>query len=165
MTKLEVHVLKLLILPAALLVLAFGLVGCSSSDDDDDNSPASAGTARSDGPTSGTTPSSSGSGSGSVQDVAVRAGERGEQYFFEVSNTNLKAGKVKVTLTNAGPERNHTFVVKKLDNSGNLAEIDEVQPNLTGTAEFDLTAGTYQFQCDLRGHADRGQKGSFTVSN
>ena len=158
--------MKLLILPVALLVLAFGLVGCSSGDEDDDNSPAPAGTAQNDGPSSSTNPPSGGSSASGVQEVAVRSGERGEQYFFELSNTNLKTGKVKVTLSNGGPERPHTFVVRKLDKSGNLAEIQQVQPNLTGTVEFDRTAaGTYQFQCDLRGHADRGQKGSFTVSN
>jgi len=157
--------LKLVILPAALLVLAFGLVGCSSSDDGDDTpAPPAAGTAQNDGPSSATTPSG-GSTSG-VQAVSVKSGENGDSYFFEVSQTNLKTGKVKVTLENSGPERPHTFIVKKLDNSGNLAEISQVEPRLSGSVEFDLTAaGTYQFQCDLRGHADRGQRGSFTVSN
>lgn len=161
--------IKLLVLPAALIALSFGLVACGGSDDDDDDggssSPGTSATAQNDGPTSSSSPASGGSSSG-TQEVSVRAGERGDQYFFEVSNTSLKTGKVKVTLNNAGPERPHTFVVKKLDGSGNLAELKQVDPNTSGTLEFDLTsAGTYQFQCDLRGHADRGQKGSFTVTS
>ncbi len=159
---------KLLVLPVTLIALSFGLVACGGSDDDDDDgassSPGPSATAQNDGPTSSSSPASGGSTTG-TQDVSIRAGERGDQYFFEVSNTNLKTGKVKVTMNNAGPERPHTFVVKKLDGSGNLAELKQIEPNQTGTVEFDLTsAGTYQFQCDLRGHAGRGQKGSFTVS-
>lgn len=101
--------------------------------------------------------------SAAVQEVTVRAGESGQNYYFQVSTTSLTTGKVKVTMTNAGPERPHTFVVR----SGNtkVAEISETQPGQTRSVEFELTsAGTYQFVCDLRGHADRGQSGAFTVS-
>ena len=160
--------MKLLVLPAALLVLGLGILGCSSSDDDDggggtSSEPTRSATAQNDGPVSSSTAQGGGS-TATVQAVSVRASENGNAYSFEVSNSNLKTGKVKVTLTNAGPERPHTFVVKKSDGT-NLAEISETQPGGTGTVEFDLTAaGTYQFQCDLRGHADRGQRGSFTVT-
>jgi uncharacterized cupredoxin-like copper-binding protein len=158
-TPSEVHVLKLLVLPFALIALSLGLVACGGSDDDDNGggSPSTASTPQNDG--------SSGSSGGAAQEVTVTAGERGEQYYFTVNNTNLKAGKVKVTLNNAGPERPHTFVVKTLDGNGNIAELDQVEPTKTGTLEFELpAAGSYQFMCELRGHADRGQKGTFTVS-
>jgi len=157
-----------------MLALSLGVLGCSSSDDDgDDAAPApTTATATSDGssnasPPAGTvtTPTTTAdSDDAAVQEVTVRAGENGQEYFFEVSNTDLTTGKVKVTMTNDGPERPHTFIVR--DSGGEtIAEIEETEPGETGTVEFELTdAGSYTFICDLRGHVDRGQSGTFTVT-
>jgi uncharacterized cupredoxin-like copper-binding protein len=153
-------VLKLLAIPILITVISLGLVAFGRASNDNDSSTTA------DLPTAENgNPAASISADG-VQEISVTSGERGDQYYFDVSSTHLKTGKVRVTLSNSGPERQHTFVVKKQDGSGNLAEIKQTDPRKTGTVEFELTsAGTYQFQCDLRGHADRGQKGTFTVTS
>ena len=96
----------------------------------------------------------------------VTAVESGDAYSFNVSRTTLRTGKVKVTLVNQqGQERPHTFVVKSLDGNSDVLNMPQVQPGNRAEMEFDLTAaGTYNFLCELRGHADRGQRGSFTVT-
>jgi plastocyanin len=99
------------------------------------------------------------------QTVIVKSGERGGEYFFEPKDLSVAAGKLTVTLDNSGPERPHTWAVKSKTGEGDVARVERTPVGSTGTAEFTLTeAGTYEIYCTLPGHADRGQRGTLTVS-
>ena len=61
--------------------------------------------------------------------------------------------------------RNHTFELKTLDGSGDVFKSDQIEPGKTVDFQFTVTApGTYNFLCYQRGHADRGQTGTLTVT-
>lgn len=94
------------------------------------------------------------------QAINVKAGD----YFYEPKEFSVRPGAVTVTMSNDGPERPHTFVVRNLNGSGELAKIDRVNVGTTATLEFTLAEeGTYQVLCTLPGHADRGQTATFVV--
>ncbi len=95
------------------------------------------------------------------QAIAVKAGD----YFFDPKDYRVRPGVITVTMTNEGPERPHTFVVKNRSGDGDLAKTDRVPVNANSTLEFTLMEeGTYEVYCSLPGHADRGQRGTITVA-
>jgi uncharacterized cupredoxin-like copper-binding protein len=99
---------------------------------------------------------------GAAQTIEIRSGERSSsEYFFEPKELTATAGQVTFRLTNAGPERPHTFVVNR--GGTEVGRIDRTEPNQNRQVAMTLTAGTYEFICGLPGHADRGQKGTLTV--
>ena len=96
-----------------------------------------------------------------VSNITVRAGD----WFFEPNVYTVKAGTVKVTFNSVGPMFPHTFAVKNLNGEGELFTSDRVENGQTGSFEFRVTQpGTYQLLCVVRGHADRGQTGTLTVT-
>ena len=74
-----------------------------------------------------------------VQEVTVTARETGDAYVFDVSQTTLRLGRVRITLINQGPERPHTFVVKGLDGNTDLLNISQIDPGNRTTREFEIT--------------------------
>jgi plastocyanin len=96
------------------------------------------------------------------QVLNVRAGE----YFFDPKDFQVRPGAITVTMTNEGPERPHTFVVKNRNGEGDLAKTDRVPVGSAPvTLEFTIMEeGTYEVYCSLPGHADRGQRGTLTVA-
>lgn len=99
---------------------------------------------------------------GAAQTIEIRAGERSSsEYFFEPKELTAQAGKITFSLTNGGPERPHTFVVRQ--NGAEVGRVDRTEPGQNRQVEMTLAAGTYEFMCALPGHADRGQKGTLTV--
>ena len=95
------------------------------------------------------------------QALTVKSGE----YYFEPKDFRVRPGAVVVTMTNEGPERPHTFVVKNKSGDGDLAKTERVAQGQVATLEFNVTEeGTYEVYCNLPGHADRGQRGTLTVS-
>jgi uncharacterized cupredoxin-like copper-binding protein len=101
-----------------------------------------------------------------VQQVSVKDMENGDAYTFDPNQITVKAGKVVVHYTNpATSARNHTFELKNLDGSGDIVKSDQIAPGGTIDFEFTVTApGKYDFLCFNRGHADRGQTGTLTVT-
>ncbi|RLT36752.1 MAG: hypothetical protein DWI58_18145 [Chloroflexi bacterium] len=94
--------------------------------------------------------------------IAVEEGD--SKYSYDPNKLTLKAGEVTVKLTNkAGNQRPHTLFVK--DASGKeIAKSERVQPGASLDVKFTVAeAGTYQFYCNLMGHADKGQTGVLTV--
>jgi uncharacterized cupredoxin-like copper-binding protein len=55
--------------------------------------------------------------------------------------------------------------VKNLNGEGELFTSDRFENGQTGNFEFTVSQpGTYQILCVVRGHADRGQTGTLTVT-
>lgn len=139
------------VVAAAMLVPLF-LAGCGGSD-----------TASSTSTANEATPASAAAAVATPvppQVLEIRAGD----YFFEPKDVSVRTGAVRVTLSNSGPERPHTWVIKTLNGGGDLARTDRIAVGGSGTIEFTVSEpGTYEVYCSLPGHADRGQRGTLTV--
>jgi plastocyanin len=95
-----------------------------------------------------------------AQVLTVEMGE----FFFEPSSLSVRPGAVTVNLTNVGERRAHTFIVKTLSGSDDLAGTDEIPLGESATLQFTLTQpGTYEVYCGVGNHAERGQTGTLTV--
>ncbi len=133
------------------------LTGCGSSDDEKDTASQSQATQA----PAGTT-GSAGAAAAAPQALELKAGD----YFYEPKDLTVKAGAVTITMMNAGPDRPHTFNVKNKNGSGDLAKMPQVRVGQSGTLQFTvMEAGTYEVYCSLPGHADRGQRGTLTVTS
>jgi plastocyanin len=160
---------RLIIGLVAAVALTAALTACGGSDDDDAASeattaPQTAAAAGASGATSApgaavtTTPTQAAPVPAAF---TIKAGD----YFYEPKDLQARPGAITVTMTNDGPERPHTFNVKNKGGDGDLAKSERVNVNGTTTLEFTIMEeGTYEVYCSLPGHADRGQRGTLTVS-
>lgn len=95
------------------------------------------------------------------QAITLKAGE----YYFDPNELRMRPGAITITMTNDGPERPHTFVVRNRDGNGDLFRSERVPVAETTTLEFSvMEEGTYQVFCSLPGHEERGQRGTLTVA-
>lgn len=95
------------------------------------------------------------------QALQVKAGD----FFFDAKDITVRPGPVTVTVSNSAERRDHTWVVKKKDGSGDLIKSPEVKAGQSATVEFTVSEeGTYEVYCSLPGHASRGQTGTLTVT-
>jgi uncharacterized cupredoxin-like copper-binding protein len=157
------------LLAGAALTLA--LTACGGSDDDDaageataapQATSAAATAAATPAPAAAATTAPTQAAAAAPQAIELRAGD----FFYEPSTLNAKAGTIVVTMQNVSDgNRPHTFIVKGKDGS-DMAKTDRIMPGQTGKLEFTIReAGTYEYYCNLPGHADRGQKGTLTVTS
>lgn len=104
--------------------------------------------------------------SGPVQQVTIKAGEKSDDvYYYDSNQIKASPGAVKLTLTNAGPDRPHSLTVKNLAGDGDIAKTSRVDVGKSAALEFTVTQeGTYKLICTIRGHADRGMVGTLTVA-
>ncbi len=96
-----------------------------------------------------------GSTSGGGQSITITATD----FKFDPNTINATPGQtINLTLKNNGQAR-HTFVLK--DANVNIG----ADPGQTATTTFKApaTAGTYQFICDVPGHAEQGMTGQLIV--
>lgn len=160
--------LRSAVLAASALILLFSSA-CGSDDDGDEQAaaPAAAVTVA-----ATTAPSTAGQAATQVatatatpagpQLVTMKAGE----WFFEPSTLSVRPGTVKITMTNDGPDRPHTLVIRQPNGDTELIRTERVEVGQSITVDVNATAvGTYEMLCVLPGHADRGQKGTFTVAS
>jgi uncharacterized cupredoxin-like copper-binding protein len=141
---------------AGITILSL-LTACGGSDDDKDTAVQSQATQAPAGSTG-----DAGAATAAPQALEVKAGD----YFYEPKDLTVKAGTVKITMANAGPDRPHTMNVKNKSGSGDLVKSERIQVGQSGSIEFTvMEAGTYEVYCSLPGHADRGQKGTLTVTS
>lgn len=95
-----------------------------------------------------------------AQAINVELGD----WFFEPATWNVRTGSVTFNMRNSSPERRHTMSVRNLSGGGVLAESEELEAGQSGTFTFNVTApGSYEVFCRIRGHEDRGQKGTLVV--
>ncbi len=81
-------------------------------------------------------------------------------FKFDPATITAKAGEtVNVTLVNKG-SATHTFVLK---DAGNFKISADAGQTAKGTFTAPSQAGTYDFICDVPGHADQGMTGKLTV--
>ena len=125
------------------LVLAFalatGLAACGGDDDDDD-------------------------GGGGSEAVTVTNGQitvEAHDVFFNVEHITTSAGALDVTLVEEG-NLEHTFVVEGSDGE-RLEPKLAVNGDSEDSGSFELTAGEYEYFCDIPGHRGQGMEGILTV--
>ncbi len=94
-------------------------------------------------------------GGGNAQDITITATD----FKFDPNTINATAGQtINVTLVNKG-SATHTFVVK---DAGNFKISADAGQSTKGTFTAPA-AGTYQFICDVPGHAEQGMTGQLIV--
>lgn len=79
------------------------------------------------------------------------------EYRFDMSQTTIPSGQVTFVITNKGSEV-HNFTINGVKNGTLLS------PGQSETWTVALPAGSYNVQCDVPFHADRGMVGIFTVT-
>ncbi len=94
-------------------------------------------------------------GRAAQQPPAAPAGEQAvtikmSEFKFDPATVQVRGGKVKFELTNAGTVE-HSFVIV-----GTGKKVEAIQPGKGGQLEIDLKPGTYQVECDIPGHKEAG---------
>lgn len=98
------------------------------------------------------------------------------EYSFDPPTVKEKAGKLTVTMKNAG-KYVHEFVLLKTNAAANslkvtngsvseaasVGEISETKPGTTASHTFDLKPGSYVYVCNIPGHYGDGMRGTITV--
>ena len=80
------------------------------------------------------------------------------------SFTGQAGEKIEFKLENKSASHQHELEILGPDGSV-VGEVSPVDPGTTGEAVIELEkAGTYTYKCGIANHADRGMKGTFTVS-
>lgn len=125
---------KFLLLIAASLVAAFGLVACGGGDDDDDAT-------RTPDVRAATPTAQSGDDNGEAEEIIVSMKDN----FFEPKEITLEAGKTyKIVARNDGVAI-HNMVILETDFASDM------MVNKGESSEFEVkfdSPGTYDFQCD-----------------
>lgn len=94
---------------------------------------------------------------GDVQEVQLEI----KEWQITPSNVEVKAGKVRFIVTNAGTMSHNITILQNGDVIGATPTFAPSEG--PKTIEVDLKAGTYNMMCSLPGHAARGQTGTITV--
>jgi plastocyanin len=133
-----------------IIALSLLVLGCGGGGDDDD------------GGGGGGNNATGSPAAGAAQTLTIKAGD----WYFEPNNLTVKAGSpVTVTFQSTGPMFPHTFNIKNLNGEGELFSSERFENGTTGTFTFTVSQpGSYQILCLIRGHADRGQTGTLTVT-
>jgi len=79
------------------------------------------------------------------------------EYAFQLSQTTIPSGQITFVIKNSGNEV-HNFAIL-----GNKAGA-QIAPGTSETWTVSLPPGTYNYQCDVPFHAERGMTGQFTVT-
>jgi uncharacterized cupredoxin-like copper-binding protein len=79
------------------------------------------------------------------------------EYAFQLSQSSMPSGKVTFVINNKGNEV-HNFAIL-----GNKAGA-QIGPGTPETWTVSLPPGTYNYQCDVPFHVDKGMVGQFTVT-
>jgi uncharacterized cupredoxin-like copper-binding protein len=79
------------------------------------------------------------------------------EYAFQLSQSTIPSGQITFVIKNSGNEV-HNFAIL-----GNKAGA-QIAPGTSETWTVSLPPGTYNYQCDVPFHADRGMTGQFTVT-
>jgi nitrite reductase (NO-forming) len=79
------------------------------------------------------------------------------EYAFQLSQSTIPSGQITFVINNKGNEV-HNFAIL-----GNKAGA-QIAPGTSETWTVALPPGTYNYQCDVPFHAERGMTGQFTVT-
>ena len=79
------------------------------------------------------------------------------EYAFQLSQSSIPSGQITFVINNKGNEV-HNFAIL-----GNRAGA-QIAPATSETWTVSLPPGTYNYQCDVPFHAERGMVGQFTVT-
>jgi uncharacterized cupredoxin-like copper-binding protein len=79
------------------------------------------------------------------------------EYAFQLSQSTIPSGQITFVINNKGNEV-HNFAIL-----GNKAGA-QIAPGTSETWTVALPPGTYNYQCDVPFHAERGMVGQFTVT-
>jgi plastocyanin len=81
---------------------------------------------------------------------------------YNVDTIDATAGALDVTLLQKG-SLDHTFVVEDADGEKVGERLTVTSSTEEARGSFDLTAGDYDFYCDIPGHRGQGMEGTIVV--
>jgi plastocyanin len=141
---------RLLVLAAAL-PLALGVIAGCGDDDDSSSTEASSTTSTE----STTTAASQGGGGGETLAVSET------DYALDPADPTVTAGTVTIEATNDG-QTTHSIEVEGPSGEQELEQ--DLAPGDSGTLEVDLSKpGTYEWYCPVGNHKEMGMEGEITV--
>jgi uncharacterized cupredoxin-like copper-binding protein len=108
-------------------------------------------------PTAPATNTTAAAANGDVQEVKLEI----KEWQITPNNVEVKAGKVRFIVTNAGTMSHNITILQNGDVVGSTPTFAPSEG--PKTIEVELKAGTYNMMCSLPGHAARGQTGTITV--
>jgi uncharacterized cupredoxin-like copper-binding protein len=79
------------------------------------------------------------------------------EYTFQLSQSSIPSGQITFVINNKGNEV-HNFDILGVRSGAQIA------PGTSETWTVSLPAGTYNYQCDVPFHVDKGMVGQFTVT-
>jgi uncharacterized cupredoxin-like copper-binding protein len=82
-----------------------------------------------------------------------------KDYAITLSTSTVSAGMVTFNVKNSGPSAHNFNVMSNGEEKGVMT----LDPGTTATLMLDLTAGSYDFRCNIPGHNLLGMKGTLTV--
>lgn len=85
-----------------------------------------------------------------------------DEYFFNLSRLSVPAGRLILQVKNNGEDDHDLRIVGPRGTA--RAETGVVRPDRLGTIRTTLTRGRYTYLCTIADHAERGMRGSFTVT-
>jgi uncharacterized cupredoxin-like copper-binding protein len=82
-----------------------------------------------------------------------------KDYAITLSTSTVSAGMVTFNVKNSGPSAHNFNVMSNGEEKGVMT----LDPGTTATLMLNLTAGSYDFRCNIPGHNLLGMKGTLTV--
>ena len=116
-------------------------------------------------------------GAAAVDASSGRATVTATDFTFSAAAIDARAGKLRLTLHNAGKVE-HEFVLLKttaspgalrvsgsgrVSEAASVGEVSEIEPGVTKSTTFDLKPGRYVYVCNIPGHYASGMSGPLVV--
>ncbi len=153
---------RLFVLPA--LLVALSAAGCGS----DDSGPTTSATRSSSAPVKQTVATAQVQG----RSITVRA----DEYSFAPVAMRAKAGKLTITMQNAGRTEHELVLLRTTTRADGLkvdggrvpeddavGEVSETEGGRSRSHTFTLKPGSYVYVCNIPGHYMQGMRGTLTV--
>jgi uncharacterized cupredoxin-like copper-binding protein len=154
----EVHPVPDRRLPLIFAALALGVAGCGGGDGSSGDAAAS--------PTAAS----------QTQVAGRRTTITMSDYDFDPKSLAAKAGKLRLTVVNAGNDQHELVLIRtrkapgalpvkdqQASQAGAVGEIPEQEAGKSASRAFHLERGSYVFICNIPGHYQSGMAGKLTV--
>lgn len=103
---------------------------------------------------------------------------RATEFKFSASAIDAPAGKVKITLDNAGSIEHELVLLRssaapgslkvaaagRVSEAASVGEVSEIKRGVSRSTTFDLKPGRYVYVCNIPGHYAQGMRGALVVT-
>ncbi len=103
---------------------------------------------------------------------------RSTEFKFSAAAIDAPAGKVRITLDNAGSIEHELVLLKtsaapgslkvaasgRVSEAASVGEVSEIKRGVSQSTTFDLEPGRYVYVCNIPGHYAQGMRGALVVT-